>query len=320
MANPHGPVTTGTTTTGTPPIPPLDPEQVREIQLLAEAALVSFTATPDALTPFGRATLAWEIRMPTTLIPGVHPEVHLYGVGDQVVDPKGSQVVAPYGDTTYAVSLRTPLATRQMGTLDLAVDFGACTGVVTLPGAFTAIIKGEADRSFPGGGKVTLRGGGSSVDIGDDSFVVDIPLRASLPNWFDADIDVSVGFSLSSLNGQFNVTCDFARTEVSFGAATAVLTAGCSAAVAAALEAQSDGFLSGFVGPVVAERISAAIAANVHDNLVRLDQEGPPPVPYQLYDVALTVDGLTYRFCPAHPAPPGPPHHPPGGGIDPFHL
>jgi len=84
MANPHGPGTTGTTsTTGTLPFPPIDPEQVREIQMLAEAVLVSFTATPNPVAPFGHATLAWNITMPTTVIPGVHVEVHLSGVGDQ---------------------------------------------------------------------------------------------------------------------------------------------------------------------------------------------------------------------------------------------
>lgn len=47
MANPHGPGTTGigtTSTTGTLPIPPIDPEQVREIQMLAEAVHVSLVA------------------------------------------------------------------------------------------------------------------------------------------------------------------------------------------------------------------------------------------------------------------------------------
>jgi len=34
---------------------------------------------PDSLTPFGHATLAWDVMMPTTVIPGVHVEVHLNG-------------------------------------------------------------------------------------------------------------------------------------------------------------------------------------------------------------------------------------------------
>src|SRR3981081_296499 len=119
MANPHGPGTGTTTgTTNQPPLPPpLDPEQVLEIQLLAQAGLVSFTATPDTLKPFGHATLAWEVTMPTTVIPGVHVEVHLFGGRDQLIDRKGSQVVAPFGDTTYAVYLKTPLALPQLGPL-----------------------------------------------------------------------------------------------------------------------------------------------------------------------------------------------------------
>jgi hypothetical protein len=317
MANPHVPVTTDPTTTGTPPIPPLDPEEVREIQMLNEAVLVSFTATPDALTPFGRATLAWNITMPTTVIPGVHVEVHLYAVGDQVVDPQGSRVVAPYADTTYALSLRTPLASRQMETIDLAVDFGACRSA---DAGFISFVRDEANKAFPAGGQVKLRGDGSSVDMGYNSFVVDIPLVVPVPNWFDVDIDVSLGFSVSCQNGQISVTHNYARTEVSFGTATGIVTGGCSAAIAAALVAESNGFLTGFIGPVVADRIKAALTTGVNAYRDYFNQSAPPPlVPYQFYDLTLKDGGVTYRFCPAH-APSGPPHHAPGGGMDPGHI
>jgi hypothetical protein len=315
MANPHGSGTIGTTsTTGTLPFPPLDPEQVREIQMLAEAVLGSFTATPNPLAPFGHATLAWNITMPTTLIPGVHIEVHLSGVGDQVVDPKGSRPVAPFDGTTYALSLRTPLASRQLGTLDLAVDFGACKLVPGLLGNFTAIVRGQANGAFPAGGPVTLRGNGASVDIGYNSFVADIPLTVSVPHWFDPDVDVSLGFSVSSQNGVVHVTHDFANTTVSFGAASSGLSGGCSALVATALEQQSDGFLSGFIGPVLAQRLQDGINFDVNSNLNLLNRSvPPPPVPYKFYDLTLTVDGLNYRFCPAHPAAPGSTHPPLGG-------
>jgi hypothetical protein len=106
-----------------------------------------------------------------------------------LIDSKGNKVVAPFGDTTYAVSLRTPLASRQLGTLDLGVDFGSCTSVDTAAAVFTAAVTSEANKAFPAGGQVALRGNGSSVDIGFNSFVVDIPLTASVPNWFDADVE-----------------------------------------------------------------------------------------------------------------------------------
>jgi hypothetical protein len=320
MANPRGPGTIGnssTDTTGTPPIPPVDPEKLREIQLLAEAVLVSFTATPNPLAPFGRATLAWEIAMPTTVIPGVHVEVHLDGPGDETVAPQGSQVVAPYGEASYGLALRTPLATRALGTVDLAVDFGACASLDTAAILFTAAVTSQANDAFPAGGQVTLRGSGASVDIGYDSFVVDIPLTASVPNWFDPDVDVSLGFSVSSQNGQLIVTHDFAKTTVSFGAASSALSVGCSAAVAAALEAQSDGFLTGFIGPVIAGRIAAALTDDLNTKLGLLNHSDPPPaVPFRFYNVVLTTDGLTYRFCPAPSGPPHPqpPSHGDGGG------
>lgn len=311
MANPNRPITntTGISTTGESPFPPPDFEEIRQIQLLAEAVLVSFTATPNPLAPYGRATLAWQITMPTTVIAGVHVEVHLSGETDQdqVVQPSGSRQAAPYGDTRYAIYLRSPLAARQLGTVDLAVDFGACKGVDTAPSIFSGLVKGEANKAFPPGQKVKLRGDGATIDIGLNAFVVDIPLEAEVPNWFNADIDVSLGFSVFTQDGRIGVTHDFARATVSFGARSALLSSGCTVIVAKALEELSDGFLSGFIGPVVAGRLADKLSANVDDNLMRLNNANPAPtVPYRFYDLTLSDVGMTYRFCPAHPAPPGP--------------
>lgn len=302
MANPNQPGTTGTTGT----LQPIDPEEMREIQLLAEAVLVSFTATPNPFAPFGHAKLAWNITMPTTVIPGVHIEVHISGLGDQAFDPKGSRPVAPYNGTTYALWLRTPLASRPLGTVNLAVDFSTCKSFAGLLGNFSAIVRGQANQAFPTGGRVRLRGGGTAIDIGINSFVADIPLTVSVPDWFDPDVDVSLGFSVSSQNGQVRVSHDFTRTEVSFGTVSAVASLGCSAVVASALETQSDGFLSGFIGPVLAQRLQDAINDDLRRSLDLLNHSvPPPPVPYKFYDLTLTAtDGLNYRLCPEHPAPP----------------
>lgn len=320
MANPRRPGLSGTGAGGLAPPDPLDPDELRQIQLLAEAVLVSFTVTPNSLPPFGHATLRWEITMPTTVIPGIHVEVHIYdGDLDQVVDSQGSRVVAPYSDTTYALYLKAPLASRQLGTLALTMDFGTCQLVDTAPVFFTSAVKREADNAFPAAGQVTLRGDGASLDIGINSFVVDIPVEAHVPNWFNADIDVTLGFSVSSENGRVGVTHDLAKTEVSFGILSGLLSGGCTAAVAKALEAQSDGFLSGIVGPVIAERIAKVLSTNINENLKRLN-DSSPPVPYKFYDLTLTDVGMTYRFCPATPAHPSPTHPPLGGGNEPVHT
>jgi hypothetical protein len=301
---------------GLAPPDPLNPDELRQIRLLAEAVLVSFTVTPNPLPPFGQATLRWEITMPTTVIAGVHVEVHLSdGELDQVVDSEGSRAVAPYSETTYFLYLQTPLATRQLGTLALTMDFGTCKVDKVPPLFFTQAVKREAEKTFPAAGQVTLRGAGAKLDIGINSFVVDIPVEASVPNWFNADIDVTLGFSISSENGRVGVSNDLARTNVSFGFLSGLFSGGCTAVVAKALEAQSDGFLSGIVGPVIAERIAKVIQTNIDDRLKNLNDN--QPVRYKFYDLTLTEIEMTVRFCPATPAEPSPTHPPFGGGNEP---
>jgi hypothetical protein len=205
-----------------------------------------------------------------------------------------------------------------LGTVDLAVDFGTCKSFAGLLGSFSAIVRGQANQAFPTGGRVRLRSGGTAIDIGINSFVADIPLTVSVPDWFDPDVDVSLGFSVSSQNGQVRVSHDFARTEVSFGTASGILSLGCTPLVASALETQSDGFLSGFIGPVLAQRLQDAINDDLRRSLDLLNHSvPPPPVPYKFYDLTLTeADGLNYRLCPEHPATPASTHPTFGGAGD----
>lgn len=316
MANPHQPGGGSIGPGNLPPLDPIDPEQIRQIQLLARAQLRSFSATPATVGPNGHVTLAWDIAMPTQVYP-VPIEVHLHGVVDQVVEPQGSRVITHYRDTTYAVYLKAPLAVRQLGTVQVITDFGMCKLVDVAPVLFKAAVKSEADKAFPSGGKVTLRGGGANIDIGINSFVIDIPLEAHVPNWFNADIDVSVGYSVLSDYGQVRVVYDFARTTASFGTVSAILSGGCSAAVAIAIEEMVTGFLDGFIGQVIAGRIANSLVENVNENLMRLNNAGPQ-VPFKFYDLNLTDVGMTYRFCPDHPYTPSDTHQPPGGGNHPI--
>lgn len=312
MANPNRPPgTTGDPgTTGVPPIRPISDEELRQIQLLSEATLVSFTATPNPRQPHESSMLSWQVAMPTTVIPGVHLELHLFGEGDQLVQPQGMRPAGPFLDTTYNLVLRAPLASRHLGALDLSIDYGACRSIDLPINLIINQIKDEANKAFPDGGKVELRGTGARVDIGINSFVVDIPLKAEVPNWFDADIDVAMGFELFSIDGRVAGRHSFAHTTVSFGTASSILSGGCSAAVAAALEAQSDGFLEGFIGPVIAGRMAQQMQNSVNTMLAQLNGASPA-TPYLFRDFTLTEVGLTCRFCPNPPAPPPPDR---GGG------
>src|SRR5262249_34135287 len=286
------------------PPPPMDPDELKQIQMLAEAVLVSFSASPNPIPPFGRAELRWEVRMPTTMLPGVYVEVHLYeGGGDELVMTQGTRRVTPYGETKFAIYLKSPKAQRHLGTVSVTVDLGSCRMVKAATGLFVIPqIKAEAEKPFPSGGDVTLRGGGATVDIGINSFVVDIPLKASVPNWFDPDIDVTMGFNLGAENGQLQAKHNLAKTDVSQGTLSTILSVGCASKVAEAVEATSDGYLKNSVGPEVARRMRDGIQRKIDETLKEINQ-GHSANPFKLYDISLTQDEMIFRFCPSHPTP-----------------
>ena len=293
-------------------VEPIDTERFRQIQLLNEAVLVSFAATPNPRNPWDWSTLAWDITMPTSFIPGVHVEAVLFGEGEQVVPPQGTRPAKPYGETSYTLVLRTPLAVRQLGTVDLAIDFGACFELPQRIDQVREMIRAEVRRSFPGAGQLTLRDGEIAVDFGINSFVIDVPLTADVPNWFDADIDLTLGFEVFPVDGRVGASYSFVRTNVSFGTASAILSGGCSAAVARALEESSNGFFDGFIGPAIARQIREQVQTAMNAALGDFNNGRTPP--YKVHDFTLTELNLLVRICPASAPPTSPSDHGGGGG------
>ena len=289
----------------------LDPDQVRQIQLLAEASLISFTATPATLTPFGTAELAWNIAMPNTVLPGVTVEVVIEGLGGDLVGngpggtvlPQDSVVLAPFGDTAYGVALRTPLAYRELGTLSLPVDFAACHSLdLPLNKFFTDPIIQAAKAQLQSNSQLKLRQD-PTVDVGINSFVLSIALEAEIPDWRNANVDVTMGFSIvSQRDGLIVTSLNMANATVSPGPLSTILSAGCAAAVAGACEAVINGFLWSNVGPTMATRLADALNAGVLSRrellgvkVVTYTQEVPK---FDLYDFILTDKGVTIKVCP----------------------
>ncbi len=286
----------------------LDPDKVRQIQLLAEASLVSFTATPATLTPFGTAKLAWNIAMPNTVLSGITVEVVIEGLGGDLVGngpggtvlPQDSVVVAPFGDTVYGVALRTPLAYRELGTLSLPVDFAACNSLDLPIAAFTNPIITTAKAQFQSNSQLKLRQD-PTVDVGINSFVLSIALEAEIPDWRNAN--VTMAFSIvSQRNGLISASLNTANATVSPGPLSTILSAGCAAAVAGACESVINGFLWSSVGPTMVTMLADALNAAV---AVRRDELGSKVVTttkkvpkFDLYDFTLTNNGMTMRMCP----------------------
>lgn len=299
--------------------PPIDPERFRHIQLLNEAVLVNFAASPNPRTPWGWSTLAWDVTMPTTFLPGVHVEAVLFGEGEQIVPAQGTRPARPYNETTYTLSLRTPLAVRMMGQVTLGIDFGACQELPQRIDEITENIRQEVRRAFPSSGKATLRDSEIGVDFGINSFVIDIPLKVDGPALFNAEIDVTLGFQVLPVDGTVVARYSFARTKVSFGVLAGIVSVGCTVAVATALEEACNGFFDGYIGPRIAQDIGNRLRADMAAAMDAFNRGRSPP--FKMHDFSLTAFNLLVRVCPVSAPPPPPDPNRPGrdGGLEPLH-
>jgi hypothetical protein len=184
------------------------------------------------------------------------------------------------------------------------------------------LIAKRAKEIFPDGSDLTLRGDGASIDFGINAFVLQIPMQAHtnvvITDIDVADIDVTLGFSLTTLDGRLVVSHDTASTSASIGAVRGALSHGCTLLIARTIELVSNGYLS-FVGPVIARQIAQEIGVAVTKQLDRLNGANPP-IPYKLYDLTLTMDALQMRFCPERPAGRGPTRPPNEEDPDPIPM
>lgn len=296
-----GGMDTGTNGPVTPP--PIDHPDVEVHQhslLLREASLARFEAIPAQLPPYGRCKVKWAINMPTTVIPGVHVEAHMWNEEfDQVIEPSGEVEVFPYANTTYSIYLRTQRVAHELGKLELDVNFETCwSDEAVRIDKFKEKIIEEAKKQFPTDDELTFRGE-PSVEIGYNAITVEFPLEAHVENWFNANIDVSMGFTISSHEGTIRVRSGHNIVKVSFGVLSSAFSLGCTAVVAIALEKQAEGFLRTFIGPEIARRITRPLTELMEERRAAINSSSDVPHrPLNFYDIQLTDDALRFRFCP----------------------
>jgi hypothetical protein len=300
-----------------PTPPPLDPDTIKQYEMLQEAALNSFAADLSPAKPFADNTLRWDITMPTTVLPGVHPVVRLDvavtdGPTGYVDDlpPVGSRPATQRAATAYALSLVAPKASRQLGSLTIDLDLSDCRTFALNPFVVTKPVEDQLEAGFPDGGQITFRSP-PVVAVHSEAVTVDLALHIDGPAFYNPDANISVAWDLSARGPAWNdqATADarvhcaisVASTSIDVGWADSILSAGVENAVAAAVEGVSDGYLNQLVGPLIAQDIREQVEAIV-------DTQRPSDWVFHHLDV--TPDDLTFWFCPRTAPSPGPGHLP----------
>jgi hypothetical protein len=176
-------------------------EAERQHRLLETIQVVSFSANPTTVTPFGTITLSWQVEVPTTL----NFPVSII-VNGQQVGTSGTLVITVVTQTEVQLAAASPLASAPLKTLTLTLDQSGCQMLAPPASLVTVPLQQQLTNRFSGSSSFTLLGSGVTVTPFDGYANIAIPLDLHVPDWFDATMDIAIELDIAMAADRSSVT------------------------------------------------------------------------------------------------------------------
>jgi hypothetical protein len=281
----------------------------KDRQLLKEVRLRSFEARPNSLEPFGEAELSWNVSGP-----GGPPLA--IKLGDSPVGLQDTRTVGPLRSTSYSLVAQGFILTKSLGQVLLTVDTEECRTGPIAASLITGRLEDAARQQFSRG-RLSIRNGTSPKAIMDAQGIsIHVPARIDVPNWFNADLDVDLAFSLfvrhRDDNSRVAARLTDVGVDVSFALHEHVLSLGCSAAVSSALEKLMESTMRDIMAPTLQAQVGAGLREAADGFLAFWTAEDENERPFRLYDLETDPSELRFIGCPigdrALTVRPGAPH------------
>jgi hypothetical protein len=279
-----------------------------ERRLLNLLRVRSFTVNPASIHPFEKATLAWDVFVP--------PIVAEIGVtftlsGRNVANP-GSQVVSPAATGAFALEAHSDLTRRFLGSKVVQVDAGDCQEA-SLPRA-SIQFQAQTAKDLFRAGTLSSRGDLTVKMRPPGALFIEVPLKANIPNFFDADIDIDLTvniFVTARAGGRTVIGTQLAdvSVDVIFHPLEHILSQGSATAAQALIQPLAADLIKSFLGSQLEAAIATPIQAAINIFLDLWKGQDPANREFRLHSIEAQADaaaGLIILGCPL-PPPPRPP-------------
>ncbi len=264
----------------------------QQFQLLGAIQVVEFAADPATVRPFETTKLTWQVKLPTTL----HVPVTMTVAGTRGAPnaTSGSAVATLTGTTLFGLTAATALVSRVIKTLTVTVDESGCRTFPTVPASvLTEPLKQELDGHFSGGSRFALRSGGSQVTAVLGGANILIPLHLNIPNWFDADMDITIQLRIW-MQSLGTVTVQAPSTDVHVIWTWLQDLAGCTSF--------GEQLSQAFMGEIVANELVPLLAQRINSQVQSFasaqQQSDPQHRTFVLTSFTFGPDGLGFTVCP----------------------
>jgi hypothetical protein len=251
----------------------------QQVDMLSKIQVLSFTATPDRVQPFGKTTLSWNVRLPT----GLHSGVTLQ-VGGRPAGLTGSTSFTVSADTAFELTASMSIVKQfVLSSVQVTVDESSCRTESFPASVLTVPIQDNITSAFADhlAGTVQV---GPAADGG--GLPIQIPLEGGL------SLSIELGFLLGN-NQQVVV----ARNSVDASVNAGFDPVGCGDKVKAVAVAFMTHIVDSEMVPQIAKALNdqiqqAATSAASGDRFHRQ---------FALTAFSLGSNGLSFTLCPTTP-------------------
>ena len=267
-------------------MPPNESALAKALAALQEVELVSFTATPSTIVPFGQSELRWRVNAPS----GVHFELD----GQQV--PRiGSKVVHPGATRTFKLVARASTLSSDVGQVTVVVNLDACILLSVPEPEVQTTLLGVIDQLLLEDPQLTLRSP-PFLDVTPSGIVMKLRFEVHVKHSRNPDfnVDALIGLAVAG-DGirpfflQFSADLDFSFWEealnILIDATLGTLSGGPFIHLAVA-DAESE------ASDKARRDILDGIAAGIEGFL------SVAPASFSPHQVFLRDDGIDVRMCP----------------------
>lgn len=264
---------------------------------LQDVQIRKFTVEPGAIVIGQSCVVSWHV----VFGENIDADLHLNG---EFVNTIGTQNFQPTQSTTFKLSARFPNGTeRGLASRNVRVDPVDCQNISIGPGLITNPFKQEFDKRFNLPGTLALRPNGSIVSLSDNRINIAVPVEINVPNWFDADLDLTfelfVRHTSTTGNSPLSVTANNITFDVNWSFLENLASLGCGHLVGLGMSKLGQVLMENMIATELVPRVKDELnkIANQQRDLVQA--QDPQRRPHKFTTVAISPDGLNFRLCPA---------------------
>lgn len=294
-------------------------------EILDEIELESFQAVPSAIRPYEETTLSWQLAGPTE-----KADFYLVGEAIQVdwdnevvldrvpVSHQGTRAAYPLTTTPFELIAERGHAVKRLGLATVTVDTSEQVSELLLGSQFEDLLVNDIERHFAHNPQMGLRSGSHVVaDFVEPGLDISLPLTINIPNFFNADADITFAFRgiISSRGGRYHnvlavthpdVDCNiywewYEQALTAFiGHVTGATGGACLTIVEVALEAVVESLIPNMMGDIIADGVADLLNGfPIFGLLARLRaMAGNGERPYLLHSLETQENGIRFYGVP----------------------